>query len=184
MSSYSSRSSVTSDEQKDEGQAIVSQIDELKQLFQDHERMIAEKSSRLEAISQQIDEIEQNRDYDGVFDSMRSRLDELLNNFHKKMGMEATKNTTQEHEIAILDTFDRLTAIENREEGELRSKMSRLQAYLHSDGHALGQFGHGFQDILHSASEFMNDIPMNETNTTNVNQLVALVEGCIEAFST
>lgn len=177
--------STTTHLQNNECEAIASQIGELKQLFQDHERIIEEKSTSLGSIIRQIHELEERSDYDIPFDNIRNQLNGLINTFNGKLvSSYSDQRQVEERENTLLDTFESLATTENQHTEEPHEVMSRLQDYLHSNGHHLRGLGHYFNDILESTNDLMTSIPRNKTNTTHVNELISLVDGCLRSFCT
>lgn len=178
--------STTNDQQDGNEQAILSQIDELKQLFMDHGRIIDEKSSNLESISERINEAQEKSNINGSLEDIRIHLNDLLSTFQGKLATTySEQGQVEEKENSLLDTFESLTAIEKENRTETpHEAVSQLQGYLHSNGHNLGILRHCFNDVLESANGLMSSIPMNKTNTTHMNELISLIEGCIGSFCT
>lgn len=178
--------STTNDQQDENEQAIMSQIDELKHLFLDHKRIIDDKSSNLESISEHINELQGKGDINGIIEDIRIDLNDLLNTFQGKLDTTYSEQRQVEERENSLDTFESLTAIETEHRTETpHEAVAQLQGYLHSNGHNhLGILSHCFNDILDSANGLMSSIPMNKTNTTHMNELISLIEGCIGSFCT
>lgn len=178
--------STTNDQQDENGQAIMSQIDELKQLFLNHERIIGEKSSNLESISERIEEVQEKGNIDGTFEDIRTHLNDLLSTFQGKLASTySEKRQVEDRENSHLDTFESLTAIENEHRTETpHESISQIQGYLHSNGRNLGILSHCFNDVLDSANGLMSSIPMNKTNTAHMKELISLIEGCMGSFCT
>ena len=177
----------TTNGQKDENeQAIMSQIDELRQLFLDHERIVDDKSSNLESISEGLNEVQEKNDLNGTLEEIRMHLNGLLRTFQGKLATTySEQREVEERENSLQDTFESLTAIENQHRTETpHEAVSQLQGYLHTNGHNLGILSHCFNDVLDSANGLMSSIPMNKTNTTHMNELISLIEGCIGSFCT
>lgn len=176
-----------STDQRDDGNlAITSQIDELKQLFLDHERIIEVKSTTLESISDRLNDLQVKSDFDAILGDVRSHLNSLLNSFQGKLvSSYPEQGQIEERENKLLDTFESSITMENEHSTETpHETISRLLRYLHSDGHNLGTIRHCFNDIVDSTNGLMSSIPKNKTNTTHMNELITLIEGCIGSFRT
>lgn len=177
--------STTHDEHNEEEQSIMSQIDELKKLFISHQQIISEKSSNLESITERLNDVREGSEFDGTIEDIRNELNGLLSTFQGKLANASTEQRqTEERENSLGEISKSLTGMENEHRTETPYEtISQLQGYLHSNGHNLGILSHCFNDVLESTNGLMSGIPMNKTNTTHINELVSLIEGCIGSFA-
>lgn len=177
--------STTNHQHNEQEQSIMSQIDELKQLFKKHQQIIREKSASLESITEQLNDVQERGDFDGTLDDIRNNLNGLLSAFQGKLANTSPEQIqTEERENGLDEAYSSLAGMENENRAEApHETISQLQGYLHSDGHNLGILSHCFNDVLDSANGLISSIPMDKNNARHINELLSLIEGCIGSFA-
>lgn len=172
--------SSSTDRNGDDVSLVTTQISDLRQLFGEHESILDQKSINIASLTKQIDKLEQDYNYEYVFEHIHSRLANLLECFNDKFG----KSIPSQQSADQIENTDRIIASNTLQQGLSTQEMiNELQEYIDAKEKYLESLGPRFSDILASTNDLMASIPMDKTNTKNINQLVSLLESCIGTFS-
>lgn len=160
------------------------QIADLGNLLQEHEDILNEKSANLMSLEQRVNHLQAADDHSSLLESMRSKLFWLLEKLKDTVEQSNLSQETYDNPSNnVVRPYEATTYTKPQQKKTVPQEAAiELKKSVESQKMHLNGLDSRFNEILDATLDLTTNIPVDSKNATNINQLLALLGKCIDAF--